>query len=53
VIPDESFTIHKVLGEPLTPFTIIANREGKVLFTHLGVIEDIDSFFQLIEDLLK
>jgi hypothetical protein len=53
IVPDESMTVHKLLGEPRTPFTILVSRDGRVLQTHLGVIEDVDSFFQVIQDMVK
>ncbi len=53
VVRDEQFTVHKLLGEPRTPFTMIVDKQGKVLYTHLGVMEDMDAFFQVIQDLAK
>lgn len=53
IVPDESMAVHKLLGEPRTPFTLLVGQDGRVLQTHLGVIEDIDGFFQVIEDLVK
>jgi peroxiredoxin len=53
IVRDETFAVHKLLGEPRTPFTMLVGKDGKVLYTHLGVIEDIDAFFQLIQDLAK
>lgn len=52
VAPDPSFTAHKLLGEPRTPFTLLVNPQGKVLHTHLGVVEDIDAFQKLITGLV-
>lgn len=48
IIRDTQYEIHKLLGEPRTPFTLLIDRKGKVLFTHLGVIEDMESFFNKI-----
>jgi hypothetical protein len=53
IVQDELFKVHKLLGEPRTPFTMVVDREGTVLYAHLGVIEDVDAFFQLIQDLVK
>lgn len=52
VVPDEKFEIHKLLGEPRTPFTMIVNRDGQVLYAHEGVIKDMDGFYQLIKNLV-
>ncbi|MBL7213262.1 MAG: TlpA family protein disulfide reductase [Desulfobacteraceae bacterium] len=45
VVKDPRFEIHKSLGEPRTPFTMIVSKDGKVVFAHLGIIKDIDDFF--------
>lgn len=50
---DPNYKIHKKLGEPRTPFTILANRNGKILLTHFGVIEDTDEFMSKIRKTLK
>lgn len=52
VVPDPSFDVHKLLGEPRTPFTILVDTQGKVLHTHKGVVEDIDTFLKLITELV-
>lgn len=53
IVSDESYAVHKLLGEPRTPFTMLLSRDGKVLHTHLSVMEDIDGFLTIIEDNLK
>jgi peroxiredoxin len=45
VLPDEKFLVHKQLNQPLTPYNMVVNKEGKILYAHLGVIEDMDGFF--------
>lgn len=52
VISDARFEIHKQLGEPRTPFTMLLDRNRKVVFAHLGIIEDLDAFFQKIAGLI-
>ncbi len=49
VLQDPDYAVHKALAEPLTPFTMLLRPDGTVLFTHLGVIEDIDSFYRTIK----
>ncbi|MBN1930968.1 MAG: TlpA family protein disulfide reductase [Desulfobacterales bacterium] len=51
LVPDESFAIHKLLGEPRTPFTMLVNKRGEVLYTHLGIVKDINSLYKLIQTL--
>jgi peroxiredoxin len=52
IVSDARFEIHKQLGEPRTPFTLLLDPQRKVVFAHLGVIEDLDSFFQKISTLV-
>jgi peroxiredoxin len=53
IVPDEAFAVHKLLGEPRTPFTMLVGSDGKVLYANLGVIEDVDAFYQVIQELVK
>lgn len=53
IIADPKFEIHKSLGEPRTPFTMLVTKQGKIVFAHLGVIKDIDKFFQQIKKLVQ
>ena len=52
VISDPKFDIHKALGEPKTPFTMLVTKDRKVVYTHLGMITDFDKFFSQIKELL-
>ncbi|MFH1980826.1 MAG: TlpA disulfide reductase family protein [Pseudomonadota bacterium] len=52
VVEDEKFSVHKLLGEPRTPFTLVADRQGRVLFVHAGTFQEIDGFYQTIKSLL-
>lgn len=45
VVTDFNFKIHKLVGEPRTPFTMLITGGSKVVFTHLGTIEDMDKFY--------
>jgi hypothetical protein len=53
IVPDPKFDLHKLLGEPRTPFTLLVDPAGKVLHTHMGVVEDIDGFLKLVTDLTR
>lgn len=53
IVPDPRFDVHKLLGEPRTPFTLLVDPNGRVLHTHMGIVEDIDAFLKLINDLVR
>lgn len=53
VFKDPKFEIHKILGEPRTPYTMILVDDNSVVYTHLGIIEDIDKFFLKIKRLAQ
>jgi len=52
VVSDPDYAAHKVLGEPLTPYTLVFKPDGSIVYAHLGVIEDIDGLYQQIKTLL-
>lgn len=49
IIKDPNFAIHKILGEPKTPLTMMVTKEGKVLFVHPGAVEDLEGFLLRIK----
>ncbi|MFH1349435.1 MAG: TlpA disulfide reductase family protein [Pseudomonadota bacterium] len=53
VFMDPEFKVHKLLGEPRTPFTMVILKNGKVVFAHLGVIQDMDQYLLQITNLLQ
>lgn len=53
VVGDLKYETHKLLGEPQTPFTILCRPDGSVLYTHLGIITDIDTFYAEIKGFLS
>lgn len=52
VVSDPNYAAHKLLGEPLTPYTVVCRPNGTILFAHLGIIEDIDGLYQQIKEFL-
>lgn len=52
VVADPDYAAHKLLGEPLTPYTLICRPDGEVVFAHLGVVDDVDGLYQQIKALL-
>lgn len=53
VVPDTDGDVYGDLGIPGVPFTVVTNKEGKVLMTHSGVIEDLDKMLKEIRELHK
>jgi len=53
VASDPDFAAHKLLGEPKTPFTMLLDAKGKVLYAHLGIIEDVNAFHEKIVALTR
>jgi len=52
VLRDENYALHKALGEPKTPFTMLVDRQGVVRYAHMGIIQDVDGLFATIKSLL-
>lgn len=46
---DPDFVVHKKLGEPRTPATIITMKNGKILSIHYGIIENAEEFVQKLK----
>ncbi|MGE0082785.1 MAG: peroxiredoxin family protein [Desulfococcaceae bacterium] len=53
VITDPKFDIHKALGEPQTPFTMLVTKDRKIVYAHLGMITDFDKFFSMIKEMVQ
>ncbi len=53
VLTDQKFKIHKLIGEPRTPFTMLITENKKIKYVHLGVIKDMDKFYLKIRGLIK
>ncbi len=53
IVADERYQNHKLLREPKTPFTMLVTPAGKVLYTHLGIDDDIEGLLARIKDALK
>jgi hypothetical protein len=50
---DTEFAAHKLLGEPKTPYTMLVNAKGQVLYAHLGIVEDVNALFEQIAKLAR
>ena len=47
ILKDGDYNLHKMIGEPDTPFTVIVDREGTILYAHLGRIDPDELLNQL------
>lgn len=53
LVQDPKYSIHKLLGEPRTPLTMLVDKEGKLLYVHPGIIKDIEPFYDRINKLAE
>jgi len=53
IVQDQVFAIHRLLGEPRTPFTMLVDKKGHVLYSHLGIVEDTDAFYDSLKQLAE
>jgi len=51
IVTDEQFAVHQLLGNPRTPFNMVVTGQGRVLWTHLGIIEDMNAFLATLKQL--
>lgn len=50
---DPDYCINNKFGSPRTPFTMLVNNHGQVLFIHYGVVKDVDEFLCHIKRFCK
>ncbi|WP_051822547.1 peroxiredoxin family protein [Desulfonatronum thiodismutans] len=50
ILQDGDYALHKMIGEPDTPYTLLVDRDGSILFAHLGRT-DIDNLFNRLKQL--
>jgi hypothetical protein len=50
ILQDGEYALHKMIGEPDTPYTLLVDRNGSILFAHLGRT-DTDSLFNKLKQL--
>lgn len=53
IIPDRGYKIHKALGSPETPFTMLITKDREIVYTHMGLIADIDAFYEKMKGVVK
>ncbi|WP_045220627.1 peroxiredoxin family protein [Desulfonatronum thioautotrophicum] len=47
ILQDADYDLHKIIGEPDTPFTMVVGKDGSILYAHLGRIDPEHLFAQL------
>ncbi|UCG12032.1 MAG: redoxin domain-containing protein [Deltaproteobacteria bacterium] len=53
LFPDPDFVVHEKFGSPRTPFTLLLNNRGEVLFIHYGIVKKLDDFFCSLRQFYK
>ena len=53
VVTDPEYEIHKKLAEPKTPYTMILSPDGRVLYAHLGVLDDLGPLYAKLKELAE
>jgi len=53
MVPDKEGEVCLALELLGVPYTIMANKEGKLLMTHTGLIEDLDRMLKEIREIHK
>jgi len=53
MLPDKEGEVFLALELQGVPYMIMASKEGKVLMTHAGVIEDLDRMLKEIREIHK
>jgi len=51
VRPAARHQLHQLLGNPRTPFNLVVTKQGRVLWAHLGIIEDMNAFLATLKKL--
>ena len=50
IFQDGDYALHKLIGEPDTPYTLLLDRDGSILYTHLGR-SDTNSLYNTLKQL--
>jgi peroxiredoxin len=53
VVKDPDYGVFEAVGEPATPFTLVVSRDRKVVYTHLGIIANVDSFMEELSRIVR
>jgi hypothetical protein len=53
IVSDEQFAAHQLLGNPRTPYNMVVTKQGRVLWAHLGIIEDMNAFLATLKKLAE
>ena len=53
LFPDKKRVVFKKFGTPGTPYTVLINKSGKVLYAHGGQIRNIEGFIGELKEFNK
>lgn len=53
VASDPDYVAHKQVGEPKTPYTMLVNSKGQVLYAQVGIIEDVNALYEQFATLTR
>jgi peroxiredoxin len=53
MVHDTEYEIYNAIGDTKTPFTMLVDKQGMVLFAHQGLLPDIGTFLKEIEALVQ
>lgn len=53
VVMDPDYKVFETVGEPGTPFTLVVSRDRKVVYTHLGIIANVDAFMEDLSQIIR
>ena len=53
LVHDTEYEIYNAIGDTKTPFTMLVDKQGTVLFAHQGLLPDIGTFLKDIQALVQ
>jgi peroxiredoxin len=53
IFPDAGYSVTGPMGGVDTPTMVLATKDGKVLSSHIGVIEDFDGYLKELREIVK
>lgn len=53
VVKDPDYKVFESLGEPGTPFTLVVSRDRRVIYTHRGIVANVDAFMEALNQIVR